>query len=102
MIPDPARSLYAAHDRHLDVHQDDVPGFPVPGLHGLGAVLDDRRGETELFEQCSQDELVDEVVFRGQHTQRVWRHGRRRGFVNGGDLALGLDRAGDAETDRET
>ena len=53
----------------MDVHQHDVPGSGLPGLHRGPAVADDGRFDAGLLQHGAQHQLVDGVVLGRQHPQ---------------------------------
>ncbi len=69
LVPDHACGRRAVHAGHLDVHEDDVPLLPGPGLHDRGAVVHDHRPDAHLGQDGLQDQLVGGVVFRDQHLE---------------------------------
>ncbi len=74
-----------AHDRHLYVHEDQVPRPTVfPGFQGGATVGHDGRRNTRLSKQRREHKLVHRIVFRGEDPQlarRILSRGR-----NGGNL----------------
>ncbi len=59
------------HHRHLHVHQDQVPGLPLPGLNRLPSIGDHHRLDANLGQQGSQDQLVHAVVLGGEDANRA-------------------------------
>ena len=93
--PDHVRGGQAVHDRHLHVHQDEIPCGDPPGVEGLGPVLHHHRAEPDLLEQGLQHQTVDAVILGGEHAQggdraegRTWGRrfaGHGRGFPQIGE-----------------
>ena len=63
---DSSCSFYAVHNRHINIHQDQVKGFVPAGFHSFKAV--GRNGELpfELFHVERHQLLVHEVIFLNQ------------------------------------
>ena len=70
------------HNRHLDVHKNDIELFPLDGLNSLFTVSNNGDDVVILLQDLDREPLVDRVVFGKQDLERfgVVRQ-RRRGPV---------------------
>ncbi len=60
-----------AHDRHLEVHQDDVKRAPIQQRERLPAVWRDGHVVTTPSQETGRDSLVHDVVLNQQDSHAV-------------------------------
>jgi len=68
-FPDRRGSLKTIHLRHLDVHQNDIQGFPFRNFEGLAPVVGDQDRVTVPLKQMDGHLLVHRIVLGEQDTQ---------------------------------
>ncbi len=81
---------FAVHDRHLQIHQENIKAAAAPGLQRQQAVIHRHALMAEFFQQAHRQQLVHGVIFRQQNAH--WRavcqfrhHGRYgRGLLSSG------------------
>ena len=68
---DPPRRLQPVHDRHLQVHEDEVVRRLLNLVHRALAILSDVSLDAGPAEQFERHFLVDRIVFDQQNTRAL-------------------------------
>ena len=65
------RCLQSIHDRHLDIHQDQVKGFLLQNLKRLRSVGNDHRLVSQTVQHEGDNLLIDLVVLGKEDSHRA-------------------------------
>ena len=76
----------AIHFRHIAIHQDQIPCFPLKGLHCHTTVASQLWLATQHFKHAGGNHLAGAVVFNHQHLGNPIPH-RRNHAVQAGSRA---------------